>query len=143
MEAIVRNMPWVNITMRMELGEQTEYENEIWAKLTLLNPSIPEALNFVDDMTTMSINAAVAGGALYTNAFSAFMGDTVNAPREVDSQESDILEESDDKSIKDNLIDNNLEGIISNMEAVQRTQCTADTAAPKRTPQKVSQTANT
>jgi hypothetical protein len=27
MEAIVKNMPWVNITMGMEPGEQTEYKN--------------------------------------------------------------------------------------------------------------------
>ncbi len=28
MEAIVKNRPWVNITMGMELGEQAEYENK-------------------------------------------------------------------------------------------------------------------
>ena len=92
----------------------------------------PEALNFADDMTTKSINTTVVGGLPYTNAFSASMGDTAYAPGEVDSQESDILEESDDKSIKDDLVDDNLDSIISNMEAVQRTPHTTDTAAPKR-----------
>ncbi len=118
--------------MGMELGERAEYENKIQAKLTLLHPSSPEALNFTDDMTTKSINTAVAGQLLYTNAFSASMGDTAYTPGDVDSQESDILEESNDKSIKDNLIDKNLSNIISNIEAVQRTPRTTDTAAPKR-----------
>ncbi len=62
MEARGNNTPWVNITRGMELGEQTEYENEFQAKSTLLNPSSPEALNFKDDMTTKSINTAVTGG---------------------------------------------------------------------------------
>jgi hypothetical protein len=156
MEAIVKNTPWADITMGMELGEQAECKNEIQAKLTLLNPPSPEALNFADDMTIKLINTAMAGGLLYTNAFSASMGDTAYAPGDVDSQESDILEESNDKSIKDDLIDNNFDGIISNMEAVQRTPRTTDTTAPKRSPkeeqnnddmvrspQKVNQTANT
>ncbi len=121
MEAIVKNMLWVNITMGMELGEQTEYENEFWAKSICLNPSSPEALNFADDMTKKLINTAMAGGLLYTNAFSASMGNTAYALGEVDSQESDILEESNDESIKDNLVDDNLDGVISNMEAVQGT----------------------
>ncbi len=156
MEAIVKNTPWVDITMGMELGEQTEYEDKFWAKSTLLNPSSPKALNFTDDMTTKLINTAMARGLLYTNAFSASMGDTAYAPGEVDSQELDILEESKDKSIKNDLADNNLDGIISNMEAVQRTPRTPDTAASKRSskeeqnnddtvrsPQKVNQSANT
>jgi hypothetical protein len=46
------------------------------------------------------------------------MGNTAYAPGDVDSQESDILEQSNDKSIKDNLIDNNFNSIISNIEAV-------------------------
>jgi hypothetical protein len=83
-------------------------------------------------MTTKLINTAMTGGLLYTNAFFASMGDTAYAPGEVDSQESDILEESNDKSIKDDLIDDNLDGIISNMEALQRMPGTADTAAPKK-----------
>ncbi len=131
-EAIVKNMPWVNITIGMELREQTEYKNKFQAKSTLLNPSSPEALNFADDMTTKLINTAVTGGLLYTNAFSTSMGNKTYAPGKVDSQELDILDESDDKSIKEDLVDNNLDGIISNMEAVQRTPCTTDTAAPKR-----------
>ncbi len=107
-------------------------------------------------MTTKSINTAMAGGLLYTNAFSASMGGTAYAPGDMDSQESDILKESDDKSIKDDLIDNNFDGIISNMEAVQRTLHTIGPVAPKRSPeeeqnnddmvrssQKVNQTANT
>jgi hypothetical protein len=156
MEAIVKNMPRVDITMGMELGERAEYKNEFQAKSTLLNPSSPEALNFADDMIIKSINTATAGGLLYTNAFSASMGDTAYAPGDVDSQELDILEESNDKSIKDNLIDKNFGNIISNMEAVQRTPRTTDAAAPKRSSkeeqnnydmvrslQKVNQTTNT
>ncbi len=83
---------------------------------------------------TKLINTAVAEGLLYTNAFSVFMGDTAYARGDVDSQELDILEESDDKSIKDNLIDDNFDSIISNMEAVQMTSHTTDPAAPKRSP---------
>jgi len=60
------------------------------------------------------------------------MGNTAYAPGDVDSQELDILEQSNDKSIKDNLIDKNLSNIISNIEAVQRIPRTTDTAAPKR-----------
>ncbi len=86
MEAIVKNTPWVDITMGMELGEQTEYKNKFWAKSTLLNPSSPEALNFADDMTTKLINTPMAGGLLYTNTFSASMSNTAYAPGEVDSQ---------------------------------------------------------
>ncbi len=74
MEAIVKNMPWVDITMGMELGKQTVYKNKFRAKLTLLNPSNPEALfTFADDMTTKLINTPVAGGWPYTNAFSTSM----------------------------------------------------------------------
>jgi hypothetical protein len=62
MEAIVKNTPWINIMMGMELGEQAAYKNEFQAKLTLLNPSSPEALNFTDDMTMTLINTTVAGG---------------------------------------------------------------------------------
>jgi hypothetical protein len=98
--------------------------------LTLLNPLSPEALIFADGMITKSVNTAVAGRLLYTNAFSASMGDTAYAPGEVDSQELDILDESDNKSIRDDLEDNNLDSIIFNMEAVQRTPRIADTAAP-------------
>jgi hypothetical protein len=129
---------------------------QIQAKLTLLNPSSPEALNFTDDMTTKLINTPVAGGLLYTNAFFASMVNTAYTPGDVDSQELDILEESNVESIKDDLIDDNFDGIISNMEAVQRTPRTADTVAPKRSseeeqnnddmvrsPQKVNQIANT
>jgi NAD-dependent DNA ligase len=84
------------------------------------------------------------------------MGNAAYAPGDVDSQELDILEENNDKSIKDDLIDNNFDGIVSNMEAVQRTPRTTDTAAPKRSskeeqnnddmvrsPQKVNQTTDT
>jgi hypothetical protein len=89
--------------MGMELGERAEYENKFQAKSTLLNPLSPEALNFADDMTMKFINTAAAGGLLYTNAFSASLGDTAYAPGDVDSQELDVLEESNDKSIKDML----------------------------------------
>ncbi len=74
----------------------------------------------------------------------------------MDSQESDILEKIDNKSIMNNLIDKNFVGIISNIKAVPRTPHTTDTAAPKRSseeeqnnydmvrsPQKVNQTAST
>ena len=54
-------------------------------------------------MTMKFINTAAAGGLLYTNAFSASLGDTAYAPGDVDSQELDVLEESNDKSIKDML----------------------------------------
>jgi hypothetical protein len=72
-------------------------------------------------MTTKSINTAMAGGSLYTNALSSSMGDSAYIPRDVDSQELDILEESNNESIKDNLIDDNFGGIIFNTGAVQRT----------------------
>jgi hypothetical protein len=65
MEGIVKNTPWVNITMGMELGEQTEYKNKVQAKSTLLDPLSPEALNFADDMTTKLINTAVAGKLIH------------------------------------------------------------------------------
>ncbi len=100
------------------------------------------------------INTAATGGLLYTDAFSVSMGDTAYTPGDVDSQVLDFLEESNDKSIKDDLIDNNCGDINSNI--VQRTPRTTDTAAPKRSskeeqnnddmvqsPQKVNQTANT
>ncbi len=48
----------------------------------------------------------------------------------------DILEESNDKSLKDYLIDDNLDGIVSNMETVQRTPRTTNTVAPKRSSKK-------
>jgi hypothetical protein len=60
------------------------------------------------------------------------MGNTAYTLGEVDSQELDILEESNNESIKDDLVDGNLDGTISNMEAVQRTPHTTDTVAPKR-----------
>ncbi len=91
MEAIVKNTPWVDITMGMELGKHAEYENEFRAKASLLNPSSPEAVNFKDDMTTKSINTATVGGSIYTSALSASIGDTAYVPGNVDSQESDIL----------------------------------------------------
>jgi hypothetical protein len=119
MEAIVKNTPWVDITMGVELGERTEYKNESWAKLTLLSPSSPEALSFKDDMTTKSINTTMAGGSLYTNALSASMGDTAYVLGDADSQELDILEESNKESIKDGLIEDNFGGVISNIEAVR------------------------
>jgi hypothetical protein len=83
-------------------------------------------------MTTKSINIPKAGWLPYTNAFSASMGDTAYALGEVGSQELDILDKSNNKSIRDNLREDNLNGIISNMEAVQRTPCIADTVDPKR-----------
>ncbi len=74
----------------------------------------------------------------------------------MDAQELDILDEIDDERIRDDLTDDNLDGIISKIEAVQRTPPITDTAAPKRgseeeqnnddmvrSPQKVNQTANT
>ncbi len=99
MEAIVKNTTWVDITMGMELGERAEYENELRAKASLLNPSIPEALNFQDNMTTKSINTAAAGGSIYMVAFSASIGETAYVPGDVDSQESDILDESNEESL--------------------------------------------
>ncbi len=41
-EVIVKNTPWVDITMGMELGEQAEYKNKFRAKSTLLNPLSPQ-----------------------------------------------------------------------------------------------------
>jgi hypothetical protein len=119
MKGLVKNTPWVDITKGMELGKRAEYEYEFRAKAGLLNPSSPEALNFEDDMTTKSINTAAAGGLIYTSALSASIGDMAYAPGEVDSQESDILEESDKDSIQDNFVDEDGMGvIIANMEAI-------------------------
>jgi hypothetical protein len=47
------------------------------------------------------------------------MGDTAYVLGDVDSQELDILEESNEESIEDGLIEDNFGGVISNMKAVQ------------------------
>jgi hypothetical protein len=127
MEALVKNTPWVDITKGMELGERAECENKFRAKASLLNPSSPEALNFEDDMTTKSINTAAAGGSIYTLALSASIGNTAYVPGEVDSQESDILEESEEDSIQDNLVDEDgLGDIIANMDAITKSRSNRD-----------------
>jgi hypothetical protein len=70
-------------------------------------------------MTTKSINTAVAGGSIYTAAFSASIGDTAYVPGNVDSQESDILEESDEESIQEGDTDADaFGGIVANMDAI-------------------------
>jgi hypothetical protein len=127
MEALVKSTPWVDITKGMELGEHAEYENEFRAKASLLNPSSPKALNFEDDMTTKSINTAVAGGSIYTLALSASIGDTAYVPGKVDSQESDILEESDEDSIQDDFADKDGLGVvIANMDAINNLRVNQD-----------------
>ncbi len=119
MEALVKNTPWVDITKGMELGECADYENEFRAKASLLNPSSLEALNFKDNITTKSINTAVAGGSIYTSALSASIGNRTYVPSEVDFQESDILEESKEDSVQDDFADKDGLGvIIANMEAI-------------------------
>ena len=127
MEALVKNTPWVDITKGMELGERSEYENEFRARASLLNPSSPEALNFEDDLTTKSINTAVAGGSIYTTALSASIGETAYVPGEVDSQESDILEESDEESVQEDYADEDGLGVvIANMEAITNSRANQD-----------------
>jgi hypothetical protein len=154
MEAIVKNTTWVDITMGMELGERIEYKNQLRAKASLLNPSSPEALNFKDDMTTKSINTAVAGGSIYMAAFSALIGDTAYVPGNVDSQESDILEESNKESVQEGDTDADVfGGIIANMDAIGKARTRPDTSmsvdgeqgggAIMNSPQKLNRTATT
>ncbi len=61
----------------------------------------------------------MARGSIYTSALSASIGDMVYVPGKVDSQESDILEESKEDSVQDDFADKDGLGvIISNMEAI-------------------------
>jgi len=154
METIVKNTTWVDITMGMELGERVEYKNELRAKASLLNPSSPEALNFKDNMTTKSINTAVAGGSIYMTAFSASIGDTAYVPGNVDSQESDILEESNEQSIQEGNTDTDVfGGIIANMDAIGKARTSPATSmsvdgeqrggAIMNSPQKLNRTSTT
>jgi hypothetical protein len=129
MEAILKNTTWVDITMGMELGEHAEYKNKLRAKSSLLNPSNPEALNFEDDMTTKSINTAAAGGSIHTAAFSALIGETACVPGNVDSQESDILDESNEESVQEDDTDADVfGGIITNIDAIGKARTGPDTS---------------
>jgi hypothetical protein len=154
MEALVKNTTWVDITMGMELGEHAEYENKLRAKVFLLNPSSPEALNFEDDMTTKSINTAMAGGSIFMAAFSASIGETAYVPGNVDSQESDILDESNKESIQEDDTDADVfGGIITNIDAIGKARTGPDTSmsvdgeqeggAIINSPQKLNRTAPT
>jgi hypothetical protein len=129
MEAIDKNTTWVDITMDMELGEHAEYKNELRAKASLCNLSSPDALNFEDDMTTKFISTAVAGGSIYTAAFSASIGDTAYVPGNVDSQESDTLEESNEESIQEGNTDADIfGGILANMDTIGKARTSPDTS---------------
>ncbi len=154
MEAIVKNTTWGDITMGMELGERAEYKNKLRAKASLLNPSSPEALNFEDDMTTKSINTAAARGSVYMVAFSALIRETAYVPGNVDSQESDILDESNEESIQEDDTDADVfGGIITNIDAIGKARTGPDTSmrvdgeqeggAIMNTPQKLNHTATT
>jgi hypothetical protein len=154
MEMIVKNTTWVDITMGIELGEHAEYKNELRAKASLLNPSSPEALNFKNNMTTKSNNTAVAGGSIYTAAFSASIGDTAYIPGNVNSQESDTLEKSNEESIQEGDTDtDNFGGIIANMDTIGKVRNGPDTSmcvdeeqgdsAIMNSPQKLNRTATT
>jgi hypothetical protein len=140
--------------MGMELGEHAEYENEFSAKATLLNPSSPEALNFKDNMTTKSINTAAAGGSIYTSALSASTGDTAYVPGDIDSQESDILDNSNEETDQeDNMDADDFGGIIANMDAISKARTSPGTlmsgdgeqggGAIMNSPQKLNRTATT
>jgi hypothetical protein len=80
-------------------------------------------------MTTKSINTAVAGGSIYMAAFSALIGETGYVPGNVDSQESDILDESNKESVQEDDTDANVfGGIITNIDAIGKARTGPDTS---------------
>jgi hypothetical protein len=120
MEDMMKRACWVDIRKGMEMSEPVEYEHEARGQAHLLNPSNPEALNFLDEQSMKSLNTQVTGGTTYTTAFSTFLGDTAYTPgnKVIYSQEFDIFDIDDDSS-DDNTIDMIVDGgIITNLQYV-------------------------
>ena len=51
LEDAKQNASWVDITQGMETSERLEHELEQQGRVTLLDPSNPEALNFNDEQS--------------------------------------------------------------------------------------------
>jgi hypothetical protein len=67
MEDMMKRACWVDIKKSMEMSEWVEYEHKARGQAHLLNPSNPEALNFLDKKQSMkSLNTQVTGSTAYT-----------------------------------------------------------------------------
>jgi hypothetical protein len=118
MEDMTKRACWVDITKGMKMSERVEYEHEARDQAHLLNPSNPEAPNFLDEQSMKPLNTQVIGGMTYTTTFSTSLGDTAYMPgnEDIDSQDSDIFD-ADDNSSNDDTIEMIVDGgIITNLQ---------------------------
>jgi hypothetical protein len=118
LEDAKRNAPWVDITMGMELSERLEYDLEMKGRITLLDPSHPEALNFNEEQSFRSFGAAATNASLYTSTQSVSLGGMAFEPQDngkVDSQESSIFDCSDNSRTEEDIEDDTYGAFIENM----------------------------
>jgi hypothetical protein len=102
----------------MEALKRLEYEQELWGRLLLLDPSNPEALNFYKEQSFKSFGTAGTNASMFTAAHLVLLGGTAYEPQgesEVYSQESDIFDTSKVDSIDKENIEDYKGRIIENM----------------------------
>ena len=84
LEDTKRNASWVDITQGMETSERLEHELEQQGRVTLLDPSNPEALNFNEEQSFKSLGTAGTNASMYTSAQSLSLGGTAFEPQDED-----------------------------------------------------------
>jgi hypothetical protein len=120
LEDVKRNAPWVDITQGMETSERLEYDLEARGRITLLDLSNPEALNFNEEQSFKSFGTAGTNASMYTSTQSVSLGGTAFEPQddgEVDSQESSIFDCSDNPRAEEDIEDDTEGAFIENMGA--------------------------
>jgi hypothetical protein len=113
---------WVDITQGMEASEHLEYEQEIWGRASLLDPSNPEALNFNKEQSFKSLGTTGTNASRFTTAHLVLLGGTayeLQEEDEIDSQESDIFESSKVGSNKEENIKDYDGPTIKNMDTIR------------------------
>jgi hypothetical protein len=115
---------WVDITQGMEASEHLEYEQEIWGRASLLDPSNPEALNFNKEQLFKSLRTTGTNASRFTTAHLVLLGGTAYEPQEedeIDSQESNIFKSSEVGSDEEENIEDYNGPIIKNMDTIGTT----------------------
>ncbi len=95
MDDMMKQASWVDIRKGMEMSKLLEYEQEMWGRSQLLDPSKPKALNFAEEQSMKSLHMATTGTTQYTAAFSISLGNTAYIPggdTDVESVESDLFD---------------------------------------------------
>jgi hypothetical protein len=114
------NGPWVDITQGMELSERLEHKLELRGRMTLLDPSNPEALNFNEEQSFKLFGMAGTNASQYTSTQSVSLGGTSFEPQDdedIDSQESSIFGGSVTSRADENMDDDTEGAFIENMSA--------------------------